>query len=148
MDGGLLRRTIIFALTVALGVFCCASFIHSVTARDNGQWNDIDQKTRQWFKDLKSGNGISCCSDSDGLKIEDIDYYENTDGTYQVHIPSHPSYPGSEVIIKDYWTRADKEHTISPPERKVKYAIVWPYNYVPPQEDVNGVYCFMPGTGY
>lgn len=121
-------------IRLALAGAMALAFCLSATARDNGQWNGLDPETRQWFKDLKNDRGVSCCSEMDGRQVDDVDYHQNDDGSYEVNLGNR-------------WIHVDQEHVINPKNRKVEYAIVWPFTYRVPR-DKNSAYCFMPGTGY
>ena len=94
-------------------------------AFDSEKWG-ADAATRQWFKSLRNGNGLSCCDYVDGVRIDDPDWRELTDG-------------GAEVFAKGTW------HVI-PPEKVLKgtnrvgYPILWwPEHWPEPS-------CFLPGA--
>jgi hypothetical protein len=71
--------------TLAVGVLCaCAALVlcaslSRTSARDNGQWQNVDPKVRQWFREQKSPKtGAICCNESDGTYAEE----EIRDGHY------------------------------------------------------------------
>lgn len=56
----------IIVAAVALLLICPAF------ARDFGQWAQIDQKTREWFRSQKNPTtGVLCCSEADGVYAEE-----------------------------------------------------------------------------
>lgn len=70
-------------------------------AHNDGRWNDVDPKIRQWLKDQRVPNGpfkgTSCCSEADGEEVqEDI-----RDGHYWIkggHFPDWTPVPDEAVI--------------------------------------------------
>lgn len=90
-----------------------------------GVWaqNDLSD----WFKNLRNSNGFPCCDYADGHRVEDPDYKENEDGTYEV---------------LDYksgmWLHVDHDKILKGTNR-VGYAILWK------NPNLENVYCFMPG---
>jgi hypothetical protein len=116
------------------------SVLNATAAGPPSKWG-LDPETSKWFKDLRAPNGTPCCSYVDGMQLDDVDYRENPDGTFEVHIINAQG---------DRWEHVDKNHIINPPDRKVDYAIVWPYTWSPAHngDHSNGVYCFMPGVAY
>ena len=85
-----------------------------------------DPDTSQWFRGLRSKQGFPCCDYADGTRIEDPDYRENDDGSF-------------EVFARSTWTHIDKAHVVSG-TNKVGYAILW-WGTAAPQP-----YCFLPGS--
>jgi hypothetical protein len=39
-------------------------------ARDSGQWNDVPDNVRSWFKSVRSPLGVPCCDVSDGHRTQ------------------------------------------------------------------------------
>ena len=37
---------------------------------DNGQWNDVPDQVRSWFKSLRSPAGVHCCDVADGHRTD------------------------------------------------------------------------------
>lgn len=110
-------------LTFMVSALALASNLYSVA--DKPQWENIDPATRDWFRSLRSPSGIPCCDFADGSRIEDPDYKENEDGSY-------------EVFIRGQWIHVDRNHVLIGINR-VGYAVYW---------GVPGItYCFMPGAG-
>lgn len=95
---------------------------------DSPKWGN-NPELNNWFKSLRNKNDFPCCDYADGLKIEDPEYKENEDGTY-------------EVYVHDKWRHVPIDRVINPPNRPVDYAIVW-HNAT-----VDTPYCFMPGMSY
>lgn len=87
-----------------------------------------DPDTSAWFKALKSPKGMPCCDYADGNRVEDPDYIENPDGSYEVNVPSHGG-----------WKHVDKDRVVDGTNR-VGYAIIWWSKYAPDP------YCFLPGA--
>lgn len=113
-----------FALASALAL---ASNL--IPIRDGPQWNGIDPATRDWFRSLRNPNtSIPCCDVTDGTRLDDPEYRENPDGSY-------------EVFIFGEWRHVDKSQVINPKDRKVEYGIIW---WAP---GLDHPYCFMPGAG-
>ena len=110
-------RMIILADLLA---FCASAH----AAGDAGKWGH-DPATSEWFKGLKDKHGFPCCDYVDGTRIEDPDWKENEDGSYEVRL-------GAEVL------------TIPPDKivdgaNRVGYAILW-------RSPAGMVYCFLPGA--
>jgi hypothetical protein len=51
-------------------------------ARDNGQYEDVPENIRNWFKSVRSSQGIPCCNISDGHRTD----YDMRDNKYWVPI--------------------------------------------------------------
>jgi len=63
-------------IVVCIVVLLLALTIHFASARDLGQWNEInnDQTVRQWFKTLMRPDfpDLSCCGEADAYWCDDI----------------------------------------------------------------------------
>ena len=91
-----------------------------------------------WFDTLASGRG-ACCSNADGITVEDVDYDTNCakpDCHYRVRLLGE-------------WHDVDDEALVTVPN-KFGRAVVWPVF----QDDEDGhhvgvtyIRCFMPGAG-
>lgn len=101
----------------------CVTLTHAI---DQGQWNEVDPKVRDWFRSLRSPSGFSCCDFADGNRIEAPDYKENDDGTY-------------EVFARGRWVHIPKDRIVQA-TNMIGYAVLW----WGPGLDVP--YCFMPGA--
>ncbi len=116
-----------------------------VNARDDGRY--ANSPLKPWFNGLKDKQGGSCCSNSDGVKLEDIDW--DSDGTedafnsnYRVKVtkgwpPEMQSYIGQ-------WIPVPKGALLEQPNR-AGVAIVWPFisSYGKGQLKIR---CFIPGA--
>ena len=89
------------------------------------QWGH-DDATSQWFRNLRSPRGFPCCDYADGTRVEDPEYKENDDGSY-------------EVFARGQWVHIDKENVVDGTNR-VGYAILWW------GKDAPKPYCFLPGA--
>lgn len=95
-------------------------------AVDRGQW--AQNSLRQWFEGLKNGNGVGCCSQSDGIRLDDVDW-KLEDGRYSVRIDKQ------WVEVPDVALLKQQNHA--------GHAVVWP-NYT---TGAIVVLCFIPGAG-
>jgi hypothetical protein len=86
-----------------------------------------DPQTSQWFKSLRSPQGVSCCDYVDGVRLEDPEWRQTEDASY-------------EVFARGAWHKIPPEHVVTATNR-VGYAILWwPAGYEEPS-------CFLPGAG-
>ena len=83
-----------------------------------------DAATQEWFRGLHAPTGIPCCDYADGNRIEDPDYAELPDHSYDVRLPSG--------IV-----HVEPDHVVQGTNR-VGYAIYW--------GRPGATYCFMPGA--
>ena len=111
---------LLFAGTLSLA---CVTVTH---AFDGPQWASIDAEMRQWFKSLRNSHGESCCDSADGVRIEDPDWKENGDHSY-------------EVFARGKWNQIPPDRVLQGSNR-VGYPILWwpPYRETPT--------CFLPGS--
>lgn len=121
-------NAIAIALLVALIFWLFFALLTPVPAFDNGQYESIDPKVRDWFKSIRSPKGVPCCDIADGHRT---DYDERPDNHYWVPIAGEWRQVPSEAVVY---------HSGNP----VGEAVVW---YV--QQGVNTYYirCFVPGGG-
>jgi hypothetical protein len=119
------------AAAIILGALALAytTLLGDAWAFDNGQYGDVPDHIRSWFKGVRSPNGVPCCDIADG------------------HRTTWDKHPGSN----NYWVPIAGEWREVPPEAVVYNAgnptgeaVVW---YV--QRGVNTYYirCFVPGGG-
>jgi hypothetical protein len=102
-----------------------AAFLLPATAKDGGQWGH-DPATSEWFKSLKSAAGTPCCDYADGVRLEDPEWHENDDGSF-------------EVFARGQWWTMQPGQLVKATNR-VGYAILWwPENWPAPS-------CFLPGA--
>ena len=121
------------AVTLVLAVGALLST--AAAAFDNGQWNDVPDQVRSWFKSLRSPSGIHCCDVADGHRT---DWEIRSTGYY---IPN-PIDPTGE------WIPVPPSAVVRNAGNPVGEAIVW-WNMVAIDEDQTGVFirCFVPGDG-
>ena len=113
---------------IASLVFCAVSA--TVAAMDRGQFENVSPEIRAWFENMRSPNGIMCCSYADGHRTG----YDMREGQYWVPIEGkwYPVPP--EAVIKT--------------ENPVGEAIVW-YLHKGPETDLPRgewyrIICFVP----
>lgn len=101
---------------------------YPVAAVDNGQYGDVPDNVRSWFKSVRSPRGVPCCDMSDG------------------HRTTWRSGPagGYEVPIEDQWVSVPPEAIIYDAGNPVGEAVVW---YVKQGATVFYIRCFVPGGG-
>lgn len=93
------------------------------------QYKDSPPAVRQWFKGVRSQQGIPCCDVADGHRT---DWQARADGYYW-------------VFVLGEWRRVPKVAVVSGTENPTGDAVVW---YVDNKsEGPNGVFirCFVPG---
>lgn len=108
-------------------------------ARDlDGHYAKQDPAMHAWFDGLTSGRG-SCCSNADGIAVEDVDYDTNC---------TKPNCH-YRVRLLGEWHDVDDDALVTVPNLFGR-AVVWPVF----QDDENGkhvgvtyIRCFMPGAG-
>ena len=99
-------------------------------AIDNGQYNNVDPKVRQWFDSVKVPNSNrSCCSIADGHRT---DWEIRPDGFY-VPVPWQPKG-------REYWVLVPPEAIVRNAGNPTGDAVIW---YMP----TNLIRCFVPGDG-
>lgn len=113
------HRTV--AIVGALAALCV--YAAAALARDNGQFSHVQADVREWFKSLKSPNGVPCCDTADGTRLDDVDWRQDEQG-YSVRIDGE-------------WMRVPKEAIVDQPNR-VGFAIIWRWG--------GKLQCFLPGT--
>jgi hypothetical protein len=77
--------------------------------RDDGRYGQSPLKP--WFDGLKSRDGVSCCSNADGLRLEDPEWEQTP--------------AGFRVKLDGEWWEVPDGALITVPNR-VGYAMVWP----------------------
>src|ERR1700730_48444 len=100
-------------------------------AFDNGQYGDVPDNIRSWFKGVKSPNGIPCCDIADGHRT-------TWRGT---------STGGYEVPIEGEWAAVPPESVVYNAGNPTGEAIVWYVvkNAPAPFADRYHIRCFVPG---
>ena len=99
----------------------------AVKAFDNGQWGDVPDNVRSWFKGVKSPNGVPCCDTSDGHRT---DYEIRSDG-FWVPIAGEMRHVPPEAVVYNAGN-------------PVGEAIVW---WVRQGENVYHIRCFVAAGG-
>jgi hypothetical protein len=98
----------------------------SAIARDpDGRY--AQSPLRDWFKSLRSQQGVPCCDSADGQRVEDVDW--DTEGDHY------------RVRLDGQWIDVPDSAVIREPNQSGK-TIVWPHY-------VYGkivILCFLPGT--
>jgi hypothetical protein len=104
-----------------------SSLPQAVSAFDNGQYNDVPDHIRSWFKNVRSPHGVPCCDMADGHRT---DYDLRPDG-YWVPIAGEMRHVPPESIVYNAGN-------------PVGEAVVW---YVRQGADTYYIRCFVPGGG-
>lgn len=119
-----------FAAACALASFLAMVFvlISAAIARDNGQYGDVPQHTRDWIRTLKTPltPNSTCCDIADGNR--DI-LWKSEGGNYRVQVAG-------------VWLPVPPEAVITEPNR-LGYAVVWTR---PGDRGEQVVKCFIPGA--
>ena len=125
-----LRKNKAKSLIVSLA-FCAVSATAAI-ATDRGQFSKISPEVREWFENMRSPNGVLCCSYADGHRTG----YDIRQGQYWVPIEGewYPIPP--EVVTK----------TANP----IGEAVVWymlAYDEVMSSGPKYRILCFVPSDG-
>jgi hypothetical protein len=113
-------RVLIIALLSALP---CAAM-----AFDNGQYTDVPDNVRSWFKSVRSPHGVPCCDIADGHRT-----------AYDMRADNHYWVP-----IEGEWRQVPPEAIVYNAGNPVGEAVVW---YVRQGDDTFYIRCFVPGGG-
>ena len=95
-------------------------------ATDQGQFENVPDNVRSWFKSVKSPKGVPCCDISDGHRTD----YDMRDSSYW-------------VPIEGEWRQVPDGAVIRDAGNPVGEAIVW---YVHHRGSIV-ISCFVPGGG-
>ncbi len=104
-------------------VLMCASA--TVSAMDRGQFDNIPDNIRSWFKSVIAPNGVPCCDESDGHRTS----YDMREGAFW-------------VPIEGEWMRVPERAIIRDAANPVGEAVVW---YVRHRGAII-ISCFVPGS--
>lgn len=110
-------------LRAALAAICLCT---PALAHDNGQFGDVPDAVRAWFKSVKSQRGLPCCDIADGHRTA----YDMRDNQYW-------------VPIEGTWMPVPPEAVLNDVGNPVGDAVVWYSTY-------GGrvlIRCFVPGGG-
>ena len=107
----------------------------SVTASlavDNGQFKDVPENIKSWFKSIKSPNGVPCCDISDGHRTQ----WDIRQDDYWIPVP----------LNEQEWIKIPKEAIVYNAGNPTGDAVVW---WTPLSTNPGGVYirCFVSGSG-
>jgi hypothetical protein len=108
-------------LAASLCILCLTA-----QATDRGQYTNVPDNVRAWFKSVRSPNGVPCCDVADGHRT---DYDMREDGYW--------------VRIDGEWLPVPGEAVVQNAGNPVGEAIVWYTKF-------NGrafIRCFVPGGG-
>ena len=131
IDFWIIAVAAICILVLAVLGFALAST--PASAFDNGQYGDVPDNIRSWFKSVKSPNGVPCCDIADGHRTT---WRGTPEGGY-------------EVPINGEWAPVPPESIVYNAGNPTGEAIVW---YV--LKDATAPFlgrwhirCFVPGGG-
>jgi hypothetical protein len=120
------------AMTLAFGI---GALISTSAAFDSGQWKDVPDHVRSWFKSLRSPSGGRCCDVADGHRTD----WEIRPAGYFIPNPTDPT---------GVWILVPPEVVVHNAGNPIGEAIVW-WNTIIIDEDQTGIFirCFVPGGG-
>ena len=95
---------------------------------DNGQYSDVPESIRSWYKSVRSPHGVPCCDITDGHKTA---HRVDSEGHYEVPINGEWVPVPPEAVV---YTAGNPEDT----------AIVW---YVHQGAGTLYIRCFVPNGG-
>lgn len=95
-------------------------------ATDQGQYTNVPDNIRAWFKSVRSSRGIPCCDIADGHRTD----YDMRQSAYWVPIDGN-------------WMQVPTEAVIANAENPTGDAVVWYSKY----GDHVVIRCFVPGGG-
>ena len=119
--------------SLRIAALMCCAVSTTAAAMDRGQFQNVAPEIREWFENMRSPKGISCCSYADGHRTG----YDIRQGQYWVPIDGdwYPVPP--EAVIKT--------------ENPVGEAIVWYVEYAgefsPTVLPTYRILCFVPSDG-
>jgi hypothetical protein len=120
---------------LALALLCILSTcgMQPVFAVDNGQYGDVPDDLRSWFKSVRSPNGVPCCDIADGYRIP-ADLREPADENGSFYW----------VLIAGQWRNVPKGAVVHSAGNPLGEAITW---YVAQGADNYYIRCFVPPGG-
>jgi hypothetical protein len=101
----------------------------SAASLDRGEFGDVPDNVRSWFKSVRSPHGVPCCDIADG------------------HRTTWDKHPGDErywVPIEGEWRPVPNEAVVHNAGNPVGEAVVW---YVWQAGPTLYIRCFVPGGG-
>jgi hypothetical protein len=111
----------------SLFIAAITSVSYAALAFDNGQYNEVPDSVRSWFKSVRSPHGVPCCDISDGHRTS---YDIRSDGYW--------------VPIEGEWRPVPPEAIVYNAGNPVGEAVVW---YVRQGSNAFYIRCFVPGGG-
>jgi hypothetical protein len=102
----------------------------SLCAFDSGQYGNMPDNARSWFKGVRSPHGVPCCDVADGFRVP-VDFRE----------PESDAGSTYWVLIAGKWRNVSKGAVIYEAGNPLGEAITW---YVT-QGDTFYIRCFVPG---
>jgi hypothetical protein len=115
-----------------VGVVLSVVAITDASARDYGQYRDVDPAIREWVQGLKDKSGQGCCATADGHPAE---YEWDTAGNRY------------RVRIEDEWYDVPAEAVVDEPN-KLGYATVWYWwSWELDGKKTFHIRCFLRGPG-
>lgn len=96
--------------------------------------HDEHAENDAWYRSLQSRSGVSCCDESEAIKIEEPGWRQ---------VESDTDEPAYQVWLEGEWVNVPAIAVVKQVNR-VGFAIVWPY---PDGSGKLAVRCFLPGTG-
>lgn len=124
--GAFVTFVIMVALVIVAVIGLCA-IAQWARAEDRGQFDDIPDNVRSWFKSVRSPHGVPCCDVADGYRTA---YDIRSDGYW--------------VPIEGVWQHVPPEAVVYNAGNPVGEAVVW---YVKQGEASWYIRCFVPGGG-
>ncbi len=103
----------------------------SSLAFDNGQYQNVDPKIRDWFKGVRSPNGVPCCDIADG---HNTIWRKSEIAGYEFEVP-----------IEGMWTPVPNEVIVHNAKNPTGESIVWYVRQGGAQEW--HIRCFVLGSG-
>ena len=119
-------------MRIVMLISICVSSL-PVWAFDNGQYADVPNDVRAWFKGVRSPTGVSCCDIADGHRTI---WKGDEAGRYW-------------VPINGEWVEVPEEAVVNNAGSPLGEAVVWYTNYPGDETYRNNVHirCFVPGNG-
>lgn len=98
-------------LRLALASALALASLSHASAFDNGQYKDVPPDIRNWFKSVRSPNGIPCCDIADGRRT--------------VWRPASIPPGGYEVFVDGEWLPVPPEAIVLGARNPTGDSIVW-----------------------
>lgn len=132
-----MQRVISALLMLSGGTLMAYSATHYA-----GEWDNIPENQRTWFRNVHSPQGVPCCDIADGHRT---DWEQRADG-YYVPVPQCV-----ELDIKCAWLKVPPEAVVQNAGNPTGDAVIWYVDYGQYGSSYNGqryfIRCFVPGNG-